>query len=377
MTEANRTLESAKQVLEKTLDKTIQRIEELGELSDNLYLSLDSIQNIFDDIRGFPDEKRLQYQTLQQMREAWKTEAETILKEAKEGTKNSMPGMSGLEIGYSTLAVSPTLASGLATCFETLTLGILAPSLGGFPTLALAIAIGSAPIVDPISLLLTYVIWSSKKTEKECIQYLFTRIYNRNIRSYKRAIIEINERIKRMENEKARLDRGIETIKSFGTNYREMTEEQKYELGTYMNLMLSATALVVNPIVSLKPYYSNSDFDDYILCLNEMQRRGAELYYECTDDKKKKGQLFSKKDSYLLAISQLEKTKSYVIKNKPLVIYLCNQLYKIQLDEKEKKLLCRCLKGNEDFAKSYSVEPSDINKDLLEVVIEMLRNKDQ
>ena len=106
-----------------------------------------------------------------------------------------------------------------------------------------------------------------------------------------------------------------------------------------------------------------------------MQERGLALYYECTDDKKRKGQLFSKKDSYLLAISQLEKTKSYVIKNRSLVIYLCNLLYKIQLDEKEKKLFCKCLKGNEDFAKSYSVEPEEINTDLLDVVLEMLENK--
>ena len=58
MAEKKISIDTAKQELESTLNSTIQRIDELGVLSSGLYDSLSSIQDMFDAIRGVPDEKR-------------------------------------------------------------------------------------------------------------------------------------------------------------------------------------------------------------------------------------------------------------------------------------------------------------------------------
>ena len=64
----------------------------------------------------------------------------------------------------------------------------------------------------------------------------------------------------------------IWTAPTFGTDYSQMTEEQQYELGTYVNLMEAATMLLVNPILGLQPKFSEQDFDK--LCAAE-----TEIFY--------------------------------------------------------------------------------------------------
>ena len=375
MAEKKKTIETAKQEVEITLDKTVQRIDDLGVKSTGLYESLNSLQDIFDAIRGIPDDKRLQYQTLQKMREAWKTQANDIMEEAKKGTANSNPGMNGLEIGCSVITISPSLASGLATCFETLSLGLLAPSLGGIPTLALALAIGSAPIIDPVSLIAAGFIWTSKKVEKDCARDIFVRIYDRNNRAYKRALAEINERIGRIDEEKERIDRGIEIIKGFGTNYKKMTDDQKYELGTYMNLMLSSTQLVVNPINGLKPYYSDLDFDNYILSLNDFTEYYDAQILKCIKDKKQTWQTASERESYYYKKEAIIRRKVNSIKNKTFLMFLCNFLYRIQLSVNDELVLCKCFKKNDAFVNTYCIDPRDINLELMDEALFMLNVK--
>lgn len=375
MAEKKISIDAAKQELETTLNSTIQRIDDLGVLSSGLYESLSSIQDIFDSIRGIPDDKRLQYQTLEKMREAWKNQANDIMEEAKKGTYNSKPGLNGFEAGFSALAISPSLASGLATCFETLSLGLLAPSLGGLPTLAVALAIGSAPIVDPVSLLAAGLIWTTKKAEKDCARDLFVRVYDRNNKAYKRALAEINERMKRIEYEKAKLDRGIEIIKEFGIDYKNMTDEQKYELGTYMNLMLSSTQLVVNPIEGLKPYYSDMDFDRYILSLNDSIEEFSDQITRISSAEKITWQMTCEKGGYTYRREAVIRSKSYAINNKTLLMFLCNFLYKIQLSVSEELVLCKCLMKNEDFMKTYDITTKDINTELLDASLCMLSDK--
>lgn len=372
MAEKKTSIDTAKQELETSLNSTIQRIDELGVLSSGLYDCLSSIQDIFDSIRGIPDEKRLQYQTLQKMREAWKNQANDIMEEAKKGTYNSRPGMNGFEAGFSALAISPTLASGLATCFETLSLGLLAPSLGGIPTLAIALAIGTAPIIDPISILAAGFIWTTKKVEKDCARNLFVRVYDRNNKAYKRALAEINERMKRIEYEKAKLDRGIEILKGYGSNYVEMTDDQKYELGTYLNLMLSSTQLVVNPIEGLKPYYSDMDFDRYILSFNDLIDDYSDHITKICNSEKITWQMSSEKEGYIYKREAVIRSKTFAIKYKTLLMFLCNFLYKIQLNVSEKLVLCKCLMKNDEFLKTYEITTKDVNTELLDAALNML-----
>ena len=375
MAEKKISVDAAKQELESSLNTTIQRIDDLGVLSSGLYDSLSSIQDIFDSIRGIPDEKRLQYQTLQKMREAWKAQANDIMEEAKKGAYNAKPGMTGLETGFSALAISPSLASGLATCFETLSLGLLAPSLGGIPTLAVALAIGTAPIVDPVSILAAGFIWTKKKAEKDCARDLFVRVYDRNNKAYKRALAEINERMKRIEYEKAKLDRGIEILKGYGSNYCGMTDEQKYELGTYLNLMLSSTQLVVNPIEGLKPYYSDMDFDRYILSLNDLIEDYSDHIAKISSAGKVTWQMASEKEGYIYKREAVIRSKTFAISNKTLLMFLCNFLYKIQINVSEELVLCKCLMKNDEFMKTYEIKARDVNIELLDAALNMLSSK--
>ena len=76
------------------------------------------------------------------------------------------------------------------------------------------------------------------------IEDIFTLISKRDVKSYELAIVELNERISRIINESELLNNAISKIESFGTDYNQMTEEQQFELGSYVNLMSASTQLL-------------------------------------------------------------------------------------------------------------------------------------
>ncbi len=371
---ANRTknLGLAKQEFDTSLNKTIELIDYLGTASSCLYESLNTIQDVFDKIRGVPDENRLQYQRLQEMREAWKKQADEIQKETKKVTQNTTPSMNNLEFGLTTIAVSPSLAAGLATCFETLTLGLLAPSIGGIPTLAAAVAIGAAPIVEPVSAIIACIVLLKVQSDIDCASNIFARICDKNTKAYERSIVELSERLSHIHSENSKLIHGTERLKGLGNNYRLMTTEQKFELGTYMNLMLSATQLIVKPIDGLQPYYSDKDFDNYILSLNDQIYKNDSEYLLSSNKKQNSNQQLSEIDLNLLERISTIKTKKYVIENRTLLMYLCNLLHGIRLNSKEKKVLCKCLAGNKEFLNKFSLTAEDISESLVDTSLNML-----
>ena len=137
--------------------------------------------------------------------------------------------------------------------------------------------------------------------------------------SYNLAIVELNERIERIEKESALIHDAIRRIQSFGINYKKMTEAQQYELGSYVNLILSCTQLLTNPILGLQPKYTENDFDIfYNLVKEQASKKDAKIYED----------------------------------NKNVVISLCNLLYKVDLDDKERKLLWEALRKNKQFLES-------------------------
>lgn len=371
---ANRTkdLGVAKQEFDTSLNKTIELIDYLGTASTCLYESLNSIQDVFDKIRGIPDENKIHYQSIIEMRKAWKKQVDDIQDETKKGTKNTTPEINNIEIGVTTIAVSPSLAAGLATCFETLTLGLLAPSLGGIPTLAAAIAIGAAPIIEPVSAIIACIFLLKVQSDIDCANNIFARICEKNTKAYERSMVEITERIARIHSENNKLIHGVERLKGFGINYKKMTAEQKFELGTYMNLMLSATQLIVRPIDGLQPYYSDRDFDNYILSLNDLIDKKDDEYLLSSDLKQNTNQHLSEKDLNLLERTSILKKKKYAIENKTLLMYLCNLLHGIHLNLREKKVLCKCLAGNSEFLNRFSLKAEDINESIIDTSINML-----
>ena len=68
---------------EAAIKKTNQKIIELGKYTGGLYNDLTTIQLLFDRIRNVPEEKRLQYEQLKEIRLNWKKQAEKIELEYK------------------------------------------------------------------------------------------------------------------------------------------------------------------------------------------------------------------------------------------------------------------------------------------------------
>lgn len=88
--------------------------------------------------------------------------------------------------------------------------------------------------------------------------------------------------------------------------------------------MEASTALLVNPILGLQPKYSEQDFDE--LCASE-----GELY------------------------------RRYFKAHKTMIISMANMLYKITLDDKDKKLLAKFLKKKEDFLSSVQMTKKEFD----------------
>lgn len=94
--------------------------------------------------------------------------------------------------------------------------------------------------------------------------------------------------------------------------------------GAYVNLMEASTMLLVNPILGLQPKYTEQDFDK--LCAVE-----SDLY------------------------------KRYFKAHKTMVISMANLLYKVKLDDKDKKLLAKSLKKNKEFLASVQMTKKEFD----------------
>lgn len=105
-----------------------------------------------------------------------------------------------------------------------------------------------------------------------------------------------------------------------------MSEAQQYELGAYVNLMEASTMLLVNPILGLHPKYSEQDFEKMCASENDSNRK-------------------------------------YFKDHRNMVISLANLLYKIQLDDKDKKLLAKSLRRNKEFLSSVKMYKKEFGVD--------------
>ena len=182
--------------------------------------------------------------------------------------------------------------------------------------------------------------WKSSSDMKR-LENVFTAIGHRDVKSYELAIVELKERISRIIDESGNLNEAIESIQTFGLDYNLMTEEQQYALGSYVNLMLSSTQLLINPIKGLMPKFSMNDFDDFM---------------DWKDRKAKK--------------STCEEYKDFIVS-------LANLLYKIDLDDKDKKLLWKSLRKNKKMLKSMDISKKEFDMDIMNAIIEVLKYKYQ
>ena len=165
---------------------------------------------------------------------------------------------------------------------------------------------------------------------------MFATISDRDTKSYELSIVEQNERIARIKDETPKLNEAIQKINTFGFDYLNMSEEQQYELGAYVNLMSASTQLLVNPILGLQTKYGEQDFRKYVACITEKEKQNKCLMY------------------------------------KDLIIALSNLLYRIKLEEKDKKLLWKSFRNNKDFLSSMQIPKGKFGYDVMEMVCEAL-----
>lgn len=356
-------LQLAQQKAEAAAKKTNQKINELGRYTSDLYTALTTIQSLFDRIRNVPEENRLKYEKLKAIRVKWKQQAEKIEMEYKKAeVKVAGQGAAGVGAGVAVVALGPTAAMGVATTFGVASTGTAISALSGAAATnaalawlgggALAVggggmAAGNAflalagPVgwtIAGVSIVASGLMFFKTKGDRERLENVYTLISERDVKSYELAIVELGERIKRIVDETGKLDEAVIEVKTFGTDYDQMTEKQQYELGSYVNLMEASTMLLVNPILGLQPKFSEKDFDKVCALESEIFRN----YYKM---------------------------------RRTMVISMANLLYKITLDDKDAKLLAKSLRKNKEFLESVQIAKKDFTVEDIGLVKRALNHR--
>ena len=125
-------LKAAQDEAQDAVNKTNKKIEELGEHSNDLCMALNNIQELFDEIRNIPNDKKLECEKLKKIRLKWKQQAEKIESDYKTAAvKNAGAGAAGVGAGVAVVALGPTAAMGIATTFGVASTGTAISTLSG------------------------------------------------------------------------------------------------------------------------------------------------------------------------------------------------------------------------------------------------------
>ena len=357
-------LKQAQEKTEAAIKETNRRIEELGTKAEELYNKLNDLQAQFDKIRNIPNDKKLEYQRLQEVRIEWKQQAEKIEADYKKTTiKTAGKGAAGVGAGVAVVTMGPTAAMGVATTFGVASTGTAISSLSGAAATNAALAwLGGGALaaegggmaageaflalagpvgwtIAGVALLSSGLMLVKVKKDRNRLEDIYCLISERDQKKYDLASIELDERNIRIIDENEKLGIALEKTITFGTNYKKMTEAQQFELGSYVNLMSASTQLLINPILGLKPDYSDADFESFISDLDE-----------------------DKKVLY----------KDY----KEGIVSICNLIYGIELDEKDKTLLDKSLKKNKKYISSFNISKKEFKEnEILDTSISALKFK--
>lgn len=346
------------------VEKTNKCIEELGNHTRIISDGLNTLQGLFDNIRNVPNEDRIKCEELKKIRLEWNQQAEKIEKDYKAAyAKNAGNGAVAAGAGIAVAALGPTAAMGVATTFGVASTGTAIAALHGAAATNAALAwLGGGALVaggggmaaghaflllfgpvgwtiSGVALLGTGLLILKNKEDKKRLENIFTHISNRDVTLYELAMVEINERIIRIDKEVNDLVNAIEEVMSMGLDYNEMTEQQQYQLGSYVNLMFSSTQLLVNPILGLKPKYSDEDFEDF---MDTKEDKSDELFDE---------------------------------RYKNLIISIANLLYKVEMDKEDRKIFYKTIKRNKKFLESLKLSKKDLPSNIIDFVCESLEYK--
>lgn len=354
-------LEKMQDKVQKIVVRVNEKITILGEHLGILNTTLTNIQEEFDKVQNIPNEEKMRYEELKQIRLNWKNQVDEIIKKYEE-IKNkdaAAAGVAGVGIGagVAVAALGPGVAMGIATTFGVASTGTAISALSGVAAMNAGLAwLGGGALVaggggmaageaflalmGPVGLAIAgfgiiaggLLFWKNKNDQK-CLENLFIRISNRDLKSFELAINELDDRIKQIDNGNIELKFAIRVIPNLGLDYNKMTEEQQQELKKYIHLMVLCTQLLVDPIKELQPKYTNKDLDGYI-------KTKYNVWYS-----------FSERRS---------------------IVTLANLLYKININEIEKKLLWKSLRDNKEFLKSINVTKENFKINIFDIVPKVL-----
>lgn len=378
-------LEKMQDKVQKTVVRVNEKITILGEHLGILNTTLTNIQEEFYKVQNIPNEEKMRYEELKQIRLNWKNQVDEIIKKYEEiKNKNAAAaGVAGVGIGagVAVAALGPGVAMGIATTFGVASTGTAISALSGVAAMNAGLAwLGGGALVaggggmaageaflalmGPVGLAIAgfgiiaggLLFWKNKNDQK-CLENLFIRISNRDLKSFELAINELDDRIKQIDNGNIELKVAIRVIPNLGLDYNEMTEEQQQELKKYIHLMVLCTQLLVDPIKELQPKYTEKDFDKYI---KHTPKRYKEWHIS----------------SQNINISSFESYGRKIFEEyKKLNVTLANFLYKININETEKKLLWKSFRNNEKFLKSMNITKKNFNIDIFDTVLEELNFK--
>lgn len=354
-------LENSIAELLQLVQDTNEKIKELGVCDDFLYSTLVRIQTQFDTIRGIPDDQMLEYNKIKEVCITWKQHVDKInenyINAQKANVGFSAAGITG---GAGVALLGPTAAMGIATTYGVASTGTAIATLHGAAATNAALAwlgggtlaaggggmsagsmfLGLAgPVgwtIVGLTLVSSVLLFWKAKSDKKRLEDVFFLVNKRDKCSYNLALVELNERIKQIKKENSNLQDAIERISTFGTDYTSMTEEQKYKLGLYVNLMNASAQLLINPILGLQPKYCEIDFDRFI----EYSPQGPWLNID--------------------------------VHKRELIIYMANFLYGIETEKSDRKLLSKSFRNNKEFIKKMGIEKDHINSELFDIANDAL-----
>jgi hypothetical protein len=351
-------LQLAAEKIASLVNQTNGKINELGNHAYSLNNVLSIIQNQFDKIRNVPNDTKRKYDKAKEVRLEWKQQVDKIENDYKTAEKvNVSTGAAGTGLGVGVAALGPTAAMSIATTFGVASTGTAISSLsgaaatnaalawlgggtlatggggmaGGTALLALAGPVGWS--IAGVAILGSGLMFWKARSDKKRLENIFKNISKRDEKKYELAIVELNERIKRIIDETEKLNGAIVEIGSFGFDYETMTKKQQYALGSYVNFMSASSQLLVNPILGLQPNFTEKELDAF----------------------------FSSNKVELDSCSK-----------KNLITYFANLLYKIETDDKDRKLLAKSFKGNKKFLEEMKFEKHSIDSNLINLVYNAL-----
>lgn len=353
---------------------TNNKILELGVYSQFLYDALLSLQALFDRIRNTPEDKQIELNRIKECVHNWKNQVEKIEQNYEASRTAVKAGAAGFAMGVGLATLGPTAAMGIATTFGVASTGTAISALGGAAATNAALAwLGGGALAaggggmaaghalvalsGPVgwgmaiaAFTVSGLLWWLAKQKKERLEEIFMLISKRDQKSYQLAILELDERMRKNRKVTSEIYTACTHIYTFGTDYRAMTEEQQYTLGTYLNLMNAASQLLVNPIIGLQPKFTEEDLE--IKCSGNVQIPRIDSDYI----------------TLVMLKLQLWSSSKDSKKYKNLIVFLANMFCDINFQESDYEILADIFKDDKEFCEKMDIDKKIIDDTLFMIV---------